>query len=177
MQLWIIKIAHIKKLQVCARPWDIGLISMYEAVLLFFYCWQFIVLKNRPQCSSIKILHSLTNDKQTCLLQSPFKLIFPICFYQSNFVIKIYKWFTIFQWNSFIKIAISHLIKAVMLKGSSLSFLVFLITQKNLPNSNSTRKLNKKAILWVSNIAWIRFHLILCFQTDLFINHHSCYEI
>ena len=154
MQLWIIKLAHIKKLQVCARPWDIGLISMYEVVLLFFYCWQFIVLKSRPQCSSTKIY-----------------------FYQCNFVIKIYKWFTIFQWNSFIKIAISHLIKAVMLKGSSLSFLVFLITQKNLPNSNSTRKLNKKAILWVSNIAWIRFHLILCFQTDLFINHHSCYEI
>ena len=154
MQLWIIKLAHIKKLQVCARPWDIGLISMYEVVLLFFYCWQFIVLKSRPQCSSTKIY-----------------------FYQCNFVIKIYKWFTIFQWNSFIKIAISHLIKAVMLKGSSLSFLVFLITQKNLPNSNSTRKLNKKAILWVSNIAWIRFHLILCFQTDLFINHYSCYEI
>ena len=90
IQLWMIKIAHIKKLQVCAWPWDIGLISMYEVVLLFFYCWQFIVLKNRPQCSSTKILHSLTNDKQTCLLQSPFKPIFPICFYQCDFVIKIY---------------------------------------------------------------------------------------
>ena len=176
MQLWIIKIAHIKKLQVCARPWDIGLISMYEAVLLFFYCWQFIVLKNRPQCSSIKILHSLTNDKQTCLLQSPFKLIFPICFYQSNFVIKIYKRFTIFQWNSFIKIAISHLISSNAKRVFS-EFSGFPHYTKKLPNSNSTRKLNKKTILWVSNITWIRFHLILCFQTDLFINHYSCYEI
>ena len=30
---------------------------MYEVVLLFFYRWRFIVLKNRPQCSSTKILH------------------------------------------------------------------------------------------------------------------------
>ena len=176
MQLWIIKLAHIKKLQVCARHWDIGLISMYEVVLLFFYCWQFIVLKNRPQCSSTKILHSLTNDKQTCLLQSPFKPIFPICFYQYDFVIKIYKWFTIFQWNSFIKIAISHLISSNAKRVFS-EFSGFPHYTKKLPNSNSTRKLNKKTILWVSNITWIRFHLILCFQTDLFINHHSCYEI
>ena len=176
MQLWIIKITQIKKLQVCARPWDIGLISMYEAVLLFFYCWQFIVLKNRPQCSSTKILHSLTNDKQTCLLQSPFKLIFPICLYQCDFVFKIYKWFTIFQWNSFIKIAISHLISSNAKRVFS-EFSGFPHYTKKLPNSNSTRKLNKKTILWVSNITWIRFHLILCFQTVLFINHHSCYEI
>ena len=176
MQLWIIKITQIKKLQVCARPWDIGLISMYEAVLLFFYCWQFIVLKNRPQCSSTKILHSLTNDKQTCLLQSPFKLIFPICLYQCDFVFKIYKWFTIFQWNSFIKIAISHLISSNAKRVFS-EFSGFPHYTKKLPNSNSTRKLNKKTILWVSNITWIRFHLILCFQTDLFINHYSYYEI
>ena len=153
MQLWIIKLAHIKKLQVCARPWDIGLISMYEVVLLFFYCWQFIVLKSRPQCSSTKIY-----------------------FYQCNFVIKIYKWFTIFQWNSFIKIAISHLISSNAKRVFS-EFSGFPHYTKKLPNSNSTRKLNKKTILWVSNITWIRFHSILCFQTDLFINHHSCYEI
>ena len=176
MQLRITKITQIEKLQVCARPWDIGLISMYEAVLLFFYCWQFIVLKNRPQCSSTKILHSLTNDKQTCLLQSPFKLIFPICLYQCDFVFKIYKWFTIFQWNSFIKIAISHLISSNAKRVFS-EFSGFPHYTKKLPNSNSTRKLNKKTILWVSNITWIRFHLILCFQTVLFINHHSCYEI
>ena len=30
---------------------------MYEAVLLFYYCWRFMVLKNRLQFKSTKILH------------------------------------------------------------------------------------------------------------------------
>ena len=40
-----------------ARLWDINLISMYEVVLLFYYCWRFIVLKNRLKLKSTKILH------------------------------------------------------------------------------------------------------------------------
>ena len=36
---------RIKKI-VRARFWDLNLISMYEVVLLFFYFWRFIVLKN-----------------------------------------------------------------------------------------------------------------------------------
>ena len=31
--------------------------SMYAVVLLFFYCWRFIVLKNRLQCYSTKVLN------------------------------------------------------------------------------------------------------------------------
>ena len=32
-------------------------LGMYELVLLFFNCWQFIILKNTLQCNSNKILH------------------------------------------------------------------------------------------------------------------------
>ena len=57
MQLQIKKIVHIKKLHIHAQLWDINLISRNEVVLLFYYCWWFIVLKNRLQFNSTKILH------------------------------------------------------------------------------------------------------------------------
>ena len=57
MQLRVKKIVRVKKSHVRARLWDISLISMYEVVFLFFYCWRFIVLKNRLQFNSTNILH------------------------------------------------------------------------------------------------------------------------
>ena len=68
-----------------------------------FYYRQFIFLKNRHwNTTQLPMTSKLT--------QSLFELTFPICCYQWDFVIRIYKWFIIFQWNSFIKIAISHFI-------------------------------------------------------------------
>ena len=55
MQLQIKKIVCIKKLHVCTQLQDISLISMYEVVFLFFYCWQFTVLKNGLQFNSTKL--------------------------------------------------------------------------------------------------------------------------
>ena len=49
MQLQIKKIVCIKKLHACTQLRDISLISMYEVVFLFFYYWQFTVLKNGLQ--------------------------------------------------------------------------------------------------------------------------------
>ena len=57
MQLRITKIVRVKKSHVRARLWYIGLINMYEVVLLSFYCWRFIVLKNKLQFHITKILH------------------------------------------------------------------------------------------------------------------------
>ena len=74
-----------------------------------FYYWQFIFLKIGYNAIALKH-YTATNDKQTCSFQSLFEPTFPICCYQWDFVIRIYRWFIIFQWNSFIKIAISHFI-------------------------------------------------------------------
>ena len=101
---------RVKKSHVRARSWNIGLIGMYEVVVMFFCCWRFIVLEKTPQCSSTKILHGYTNDKQTCLLQSLFEPTITICCYHCDFVIGIYKWFILFLRNSFIKIAISYFV-------------------------------------------------------------------
>ena len=57
------KIERVKKSHVRARLWDISLISMYEVVLLFFYCWWFIVLKNRLHYSIALKYYTATDDK------------------------------------------------------------------------------------------------------------------
>ena len=103
MKLWIKKLCTSKNHTCVQWLGDLSLVSMYEVVLLFFYCWM--------SHNSIALKYCMaTNNKQTCSLQSQFKPTSPKCYYQCNFVIGIYKWFIIFQQNSFFKIAISHFV-------------------------------------------------------------------
>ena len=48
---------HVSKNRMCAHKLDTCLIFMYEVDLLFFFCWRFVILKNRLQYKSTKILH------------------------------------------------------------------------------------------------------------------------
>ena len=104
MQLRIKKVVRVKKSHVRARLWDISLISLYVVALLFFYCWRFIILNNRLQFNSSKI------SQANFLFAIATRTDLPNMHHQCDFVIRIYKWFTIFQRNSFIKIAISHFV-------------------------------------------------------------------
>ena len=109
MQLQIKKIVHIKKSHIHAQLWDINLVSRYEVLLLFYYCWWFIVLKNRLQFNSTKILTGY-QWQANLFVAITVQTDLPKCYYQCNFIIRINKWFIIFRQNSFIKIAISHLV-------------------------------------------------------------------
>ena len=109
MQLRIKKIVRVKKSHVRARLWDISLISLYEVALLFFYCWRFIILNNWLQFNSSKISHGY-QWQANFLFAIATRTDLPNMHHQCDFVIRIYKWFTIFQRNSFIKIAISHFV-------------------------------------------------------------------
>ena len=109
MQLRIKKIVRVKKSHVRARLWDISLISLYEVALLFFYCWRFIILNNWLQFNSSKISHGY-QWQANFLFAIATRTDLPNMHHQCEFVIGIYKWFTIFQRNSFIKIAISHFV-------------------------------------------------------------------
>ena len=47
------------KNRMCARKLEtFAILDMYELDLLFFYCWQFIILKNSLQYNGTKIPHS-----------------------------------------------------------------------------------------------------------------------
>ena len=88
---------------------------MHDVDLLFFYCWQFIVLKNSQQFKSTKIQHGY---------QLRVKLFVSITVrtvtYESDFVIGLYKRSIIFQRNHVIKNIHFSLIKNSRRNGSRL---------------------------------------------------------